>query len=286
MELLEKLHIQHADAAAVTLHNWLSERSVALLLREQPDQLEIGSGVCIQVGERYLVSTVAHNIENLDTSKIEVVPVGARAATAIAIRRFGSRSSVGSSTVDVGWIELEPEDCQRSRAQFISLEHIHPLDHEEGRRACILQGYPAATVDVSAQYSERPLVESDGLLTLSIPPAARRGRHRPGFDIAVEYPPHDKSLDESRLPPPPGLSGGGLWLVPTFEERQVWSPEHSRLIGIQRGWRRAEKEAVCTRVEHWLDLVATDIAETREPIAHARQRWQPLTDRPSAEPES
>jgi hypothetical protein len=57
------------------------------------------------------------------------------------------------------------------------------------------------------------------------------------------------------------LSGGAVWLFPTFPENQVWSPEKARLVAIERGWWREEKEVIATRIEVWLRLVATHTPE-------------------------
>ena len=53
MKILEVLGVKGAEAAAcVTAHDYLSERSAALLLRPRPDQLDIGSAVAIEIGGR------------------------------------------------------------------------------------------------------------------------------------------------------------------------------------------------------------------------------------------
>jgi hypothetical protein len=50
MKLFERLGIKNAaDAAVVTLHEYLSNRSVALLLRDRSGGLDIGSGIAIEM---------------------------------------------------------------------------------------------------------------------------------------------------------------------------------------------------------------------------------------------
>jgi hypothetical protein len=95
-------------------------------------------------------------------------------------------------------------------------------------------------------------------------PSRRRSRADHGT-FAVEYPPHDSSLDSS-LPSPKGVSGGGIWL-PGLDEKALWSPKKARLIGIPRAWWRGYREEVALHIEHWLELVANDIPELKNEIA-------------------
>jgi hypothetical protein len=51
MKLFDRAGIRMTDAgaaASVAFHDYVSDRSAALLLREQPGQLEIGSIVCVK----------------------------------------------------------------------------------------------------------------------------------------------------------------------------------------------------------------------------------------------
>ena len=80
------------------------------------------------------------------------------------------------------------------------------------------------------------------------------------------------SIDNLGLPPPPGISGGGLWLVPRFDEHLVWSAEKARLVGIARGWWKDEREELATRIECWLTLVGTQIPDLRDPVESILQK--------------
>ena len=87
LELFEKLGISgtgrddDVKAAMALSGSHVSDRSVALLIRECADRLEVGSGACVQIGDRYLVATVKHNIQDddgkdLKLSDVEVRPRG------------------------------------------------------------------------------------------------------------------------------------------------------------------------------------------------------------------
>jgi hypothetical protein len=165
---------------------------------------------------------------------------------------------------DVGWLELDPEATLPPRLRFIAPDQIGTQAEEIDRQPCLLQGYPAEQVELPAGADRRPYIESDGLFTLSIAPARRRAPRTAGIDIAVEYPPHDGSLENKGLPAPPGVSGGGIWLVPRFEESPIWTADKAKLVAIARGWWRDDREELATRIECWFSLVRDQIAEVRD----------------------
>lgn len=270
MKLLEHLSISDpGSAASVALHQYVSDRSTALLLRPREHQLEIGSGTCVRIGDCYLIATAGHNLEGLGPRQIEVVPTGAYHEQAIQVIAHGS----SSSSVDVGWLELDPVAVERSRLKAVTLDQLASLSDEGPDAVVVLvQGYPANSVEVPESADSRPHVESDGLVTLVIPPR-ERSSFCAGVDFAVEYPPWDGSLDNSGLPAPPGVSGGGVWQVPIFGEDEIWALERARFIGVARSWLRSERELFAVRVEHWLNLVRKDKTELTLQIDLVVNRW-------------
>ena len=164
--------------------------------------------------------------------------------------------------VDVAWLEIDPS-VHNLDLSFVRLDQVIRSSPTEDRQPCFVQGFPAETVDNPLTTSEIPLVESDGLLTITIAAHRRQSPHRPDVDLGVEYPPHDGSLDGAGLPAPPGASGGGFWLFPRFENDRIWSPEAFKLIGIARGWWKADREFLATRIDRWITLVAEDFPDTR-----------------------
>jgi hypothetical protein len=153
MKLLERAGIRATDAAgaaAVGFHEYVSDRSAALLLREQPGMLEIGSVVCVKIGDRYLAATAAHNVQHLDPARIEVVPFGERRAEALRVCRI--RYPSNTEDEDVACLELDPEQCARARrVRFVPLHQLASITEQPTPVVCFLQGYPAENV-------ERPLI--------------------------------------------------------------------------------------------------------------------------------
>jgi len=258
--LLAKAEINNAaPAAAAMLTNYTSNRSVALLLRSSPASLEVGSGVCVRIDDRYFVATVKHNLQDdsgddLQISDVEVRSRGEKYGEPLRVLRTGL-----SPDLDLAWLELDPEDSKRPHLAFVATDQTGFL-REEHEQPCFLLGYPAQMADKPPDAQQRPLLESAAVLTLSIAPARRRSP-ADNRTFTVEYPPHDGSLDDwaHELH---GISGGGVWLFPRFEDHPVWSPEKARLVGIARSWRRQDRKEVAIRVECWLQLVANQISKT------------------------
>jgi hypothetical protein len=276
LKLFEKLGISGTGkddavkAAMVLSGSHVSDRSVALLIRERADQLEVGSGVCVCIAGRYLVATVKHNIQDDDgkdvpLSGVEVRSRGEKWGEALKVRRAGR-----SPDLDLAWLELNPESLPLPNLHFVAGDDIARLRDEDDLQPCLLQGYPAAIVERPAEAHGRPLLESGPLLTLSIASTRRKGPHDPGT-FALEWPPHDGSLDKL-LPGPHGVSGGGVWLFSKFQDHEVWSPERARLVGLASSWRQQDREEAIVRIECWLELVANQIPELRDEVTTILER--------------
>lgn len=262
MKLFEQLNVKEAyEAASVAHQEYVSNRSVAIFIRPSEGQLLIGSGTCVRLGERFFIATAAHNIPPAGTSGLDVVPMGLGNQPALPIVAVGSVLKRGTVNVDVAYLEIEPSAARFSILSWVTGDQLavrpdnsHPSPH-------LIQGYPADQVKNSD--SPRPQVESDGLTTLSIPATRAAAGFQQGVDLALEWPPHDGSLDHLVLPEPPGVSGGGAWIVPKFSENAVWSAEKSQLASINRSWSRSAKELRGTLIGEWLSLVESAYSDLK-----------------------
>jgi hypothetical protein len=153
----------------------------------------------------------------------------------------------------------DPAAPMPPRLRFVSSDQISSIEKDIDLQPCPLQGYPSDRVQLPINSDQRPFLESDGLFTLSISPGRRRARRNAGIDIAIEYPPHDRSLEGQGLPDPPGVSGGGIWLFPRFVENLIWSADKVKLLAIARGWWREECELLGTKVECWLSMLKEEL---------------------------
>jgi hypothetical protein len=244
-----------AGAAQRTIIDYVSDRSAALVLAPAADHVFIGSAVCIRIEDRYLAATAAHNLEDITSlDQIRVLPCGERGR--------GHSSVVGyrvSSERDLAALEIDA-----SYAKFSTLRFLGPGDLVCGQRhhaeqSFLLQGYPRREAAVHSPDDIEPL--SLGLITCSVPPA------KVGDFLAVEYPPQAEDDAGLELVEPSGISGGGVWLFPSFEKNRLWAPEKARLVAIATSWIEAKHQEVAEPIEFWLQLVVTEFPELAEAIA-------------------
>ena len=247
----------HRDGAG--MESYAVDHSAALLLFPQPCQVDVGSSTCIRIDERYFLATAGHNIEDLeDDSQIKVIVPGTDHAPVPSIGR-NSRRFHGAATVDVAWIELQPEAARQSRLRFLCLSQLSRHDREAH---FYVQGYPSEMVAVGEDTTADLDPLSMGFLTRPIDPSVRGERHQPGVDLAVEYAVHGEAPTIAALPRAPGMSGGGMWQV---------AGEGGRLVAITRTWYSGRRELCGTAIHHWLQLVYVDLPALRsrlEPLLH------------------
>ena len=229
------------STAAVTLLNYLSDRSVALLLRAKSDHLEIGSGCCIEVDGEVLVATAAHNVADLEKNQIDVIAGGVRNAVPIPILDYGWRKDG-----DVAWLRLDRAMIP-DRLRFLRPDQLASIPCTGGL-PCLVVGYPAAQVEVEDSID----LEGRGVMTLSVPTSRSR-------TFTVEYPPHDGSHDADVVPAR-GFSGGGIFWLQEFDSA-IWSPINSPLVAISATWNERTQELHGTTIDAWLDLAKSDLPE-------------------------
>jgi hypothetical protein len=101
--------------------DFVTRRSIALVLKSSKGKPGIGSSTCVQVGSHYLLATAGHVIEDLEDDEIDL-----RAASELSKQRipFVARSCDPRHprpATDVAWIELDPQVVADHRLQFIGL---------------------------------------------------------------------------------------------------------------------------------------------------------------------
>jgi|SRR5215213_5855726 len=245
--------------------DYLSRHSIALVLRDPAGRLDIGSSTCVKIGSHYLLATAAHNIKDIDDNGIDL-----RAASELSRSRlpFIARScspSQPAPPTDVAWIELDERTALQNRLQFIALRDLQVAPGQTREHPFIIQGYPSVSVQGDREHGRQLDLESTMALTMA---AQTEQLPRPlkEYELAVEYPPRDEQDTPIEAPEPHGVSGGGVWRQSRHDEQLVWSPEQAWLVGINTIWFRQSRILYCTRIEAWLQLVATDFPDTVEVV--------------------
>lgn len=241
--------------------DFVTRRSIALILKPPRATPGVGSSTCIQVGSHYLLATAGHVIEDLEDDHIDL-----RAASELSTRRI---SFVGRScypgrprpATDVAWIELDAKTAVDHHLQFIQLGDIHFVPGQTREHPFLIQGYPWAAVLGDRDTGKQLDLESTLALTMAAD-EARLTRPLKNHEFAVEYPPRGAEEKPLEAPEPHGMSGGGTWRQPRHDQTVVWTPDSLWLVGINTLWFSGSKVLYCTKIDSWLELVVNDFADT------------------------
>lgn len=248
---------------------YVSARSAAVVVRDRHGNSATGSSTCIRVGDHLLLATAAHVIEDLDDSRITLIPRGRWSGRGPL--RFSSRSchpGRSAPSSDVAWIEIDPGSAAlASGLRFLELSDLLRGQRSDRDRPFMVHGYPVESAVVAEETAD---VEATAAMTM-MAETHELPRTLGGHELALEWPPRDASNQPMQdVPSPKGVSGGGTWRQPRHDEQIIMSPSHFRLVGVNVRWHRASSILFAVRIEHWLDLVAEDFPDTRELIASVR----------------
>jgi hypothetical protein len=252
------------EAARLTT-NYVSTRSVAIVIRDRAGNTSTGTSTCIQVGRALLLATAGHVIEDIDDERIELIPAAELSTARLTFTARSCNPKRPPPTTDVAWIQLEPAVAKDNRLRFLTLGDLKPNQPFDRNHPFLAHGYPYE----SAIFTPSALdVESTVAYTL-MPEQAELAWNIQAHQVIFEYPPRDANHRPMPAPHPHGMSGGGIWLHPRHDEALVYSPELLRLVAITTKWNQSAGILIATRIEAWLDLVAQDFPEARDEIHHS-----------------
>lgn len=250
------------------------DRSVALLVATRGGGLFIGSAIAIEVIGCYFLATAAHNLEEVSSlEQVRAIPGGRRLERPLHLVDWNCRRENGSHKIDVGWIEVETVSGAASSARFLPISFLYCYAQHQEKTAYYVLGFPEQAVDRQDIVEGVPLLTSVCLGTESVPATESFGPFQDGVDFVVQWPPSDLGRYENKLPRPWGVSGGGVWILPRYEENPRWSFSDLRLAAISRSWHRTSRQLISTTIENWLRLLAQDRPQTRreiEPLLQGR----------------
>lgn len=245
--------------------DYISTRSVAIVIRDSVGNTATGTATCIQVGAHFLLATAGHVIEDVNDDRIELIPAGDLSSTPLPFVKRSCSPRRSASVSDIAWIELEISVAQDNRLRFLTPPDLQPgqlaADRDHG---FLVHGYPHQSAIITPTSSD---VESTVAFTMM---ANEADLHRPlqAYEVALEYPPRDEQDDPIVVAPAAhGLSGGGVWWHPRHEETVLLSPTHMKLVAVNTKWHQATSVLFATRIDEWLDLVARDFPDATADIA-------------------
>ena len=251
--------------AVTAVQQSLMRHSVTLLIwdldADRPKDL--GSATCIELqGVRYLL-TAAHVV--IDS---QGQPLDAR-AIAILFSKDGNTKNtfiqrilaVGGGErdhLDIALLELTAEGAGQiaARKEFLAETRLLQGVSADESRLFAVCGAPRAWLQAS--MVERTVdATTMCYITNSCDPFP--SHLNPAHDIALEYnmtsnisPSHEGTVE---APEPPGLSGGGIWLVTEPREGAFWNPSESKLIGVQNSWGQCAGYVRGTQVKFAISLL-------------------------------
>ena len=242
---------------------YLEDRVVAIVLDSQQSP-RIGTGTCIQVGERFFVATAAHVLTGHGAGEIRLVTQRDEHDGLVEIVGMGRRGGGEYDKVDIAWIELDPRSAARLPKKFIQVHSLRPYCRHLDSDLVFLLGFPSARVVSERMPDGRQWLDFQpvGRTTLEFEEQPVIGRDE--YDFFLRYP--DRGVSDMDGKPvaasdPHGVSGATVWAV-EINEHRIWLPERARVIGIQHSWSRG-KWLRATQVQHWLRLLSEDVPQLR-----------------------
>lgn len=226
------------------------------LMTPEPERQHFGSGTLIRVGDQAYVATAAHLFKGGRIKHLQVC-VGDDSSYTDA---RGVVQMTNDIDVDVALLSFDETENERVVARALPLHQLDVNVRTGAHDLFAVCGVPETGFKVNSdtrtiQFTSRVVgcAAMDPADWPNLDPPAQRDR-----DIFLHYSSRfglDADGNEQGVVNPGGMSGGGVWRVPTKAEG-VWSPEAAQLAGIQRSveeddwnWLRA------TRIQHWLRLV-------------------------------
>lgn len=250
--------------AVKLMTDYITKRSVAIVVRDSRGNVACGTSTCVRVGEHALLATAGHVIEDLEDQRIQLVPDSELSSKPLSfIGRSCSPSKRRRSETDVAWIELASEVAQDHRLKFLALSDLKLNQLSNDRdHPFLINGYPRQRAHLSSTSID---LESNVAFSM-MASDEKLGRPRREYEVITEYPPHDEDDQPiSTAPSAPGFSGGGVWWHPRHDEISIISPSHMKLIAINTRWRSDVSILFSTRIYEWLRLVGEDFPDS-EPL--------------------
>lgn len=211
----------------------------------------VGTSVAFNIGSRFFLATARHVIRQGDALSVALRGYD-KSVTQFAARHV-------HHCADVGVLELRHEDVPRFGGTFVTSDRlIANLDQREENAVAVI-GYPAGLMTTHGPWSVDEN-ESVGICKIKAftflgqtlrlrdwPTSDTLSSPHVGRDLFVRFERENRlhllssagagaslpAVDGS-APSPPGMSGGGIWLMRAAEDKTLWQPR-TLLCGIQSG---------------------------------------------------
>jgi len=244
------------------------KRHTAGIWQQMPYSPAVGSAVLIEIADRLFLATAAHNFSDIPRGgNYTIFPATGSSDTPLVEIRHNFVEYGREGTLDLAWLEIEPQSAARSNIAGLPLRSLEPYHQLDSVRFWYnVIGFPWERRSV-----QRSAVEDRYLIPLMLYTTSPAQGLRPDSDeLLLDYP--EKGLnaqDERHLPHPGGLSGGPIWSVPILaaNDTQLWTLDRFRLVGIVTHYLRTSQRLLGVPMRNWLRLLVDDNPELSPQIA-------------------
>lgn len=219
----------------------------------------VGSGTCVEIGNRLFVATAAHNFKDLQNGG-RVVLFSGRGSTLIRLKEVGHNylSYGAPKTLDVAWVEINQDSAAQSNLLGIPLRSIAPY-HSLDESYYSITGIPS-------ERSKIDIENKQARVTLLPIIYYTHAASKPGVadaDLFLNYPIGSVNTENQLVPTddPYGMSGGGIWYTPPMDVSQVWSLAAYPLVGIVVSFLPQSRQICGLQMHRWLSLLHKDHPE-------------------------
>lgn len=257
--------LKRFEQAIAAVQHSLARHSVTLLIWDldvdRPDSL--GSATCIELrGIRYLL-TAAHVVhdkqgQQVDLRAINVIFRRNGGTNNAFVRRILAAGGGPQDSLDIALLELSAEGANEIATSKDFLPETRVLKGVSSDESRLFAVYGAPERLSRASLADKTF-SAGTMCYVSICCDSFPSHLDRSHDIALEY---NKTSNISpsqegtvEAPDPPGLSGGGIWLITEPQEGVFWDPSESKLIGVQNRWRPSAGYVRGTQVQFAISLL-------------------------------
>jgi hypothetical protein len=230
-----------------------------------------GTGVLVQVGEKYFLVTAAHVLDftifhDIPYALLDPGPDGGFAhLDALACwtspippsRDANERRMRRDDPFDVGYLEL-PEDLANRLKVVYKFVTLREMDLKARPRPgfYLVHGFPAF---LSSVDDKAGTITAEPMRYVTLLADDTEDGFNPLVDIRLQYPEVGVSPDQKdvHMPTPGGISGCGIWRIAEIKPASQWKSEDIKLVGIEHMLRMngAQRYLQGTRIIYALQAI-------------------------------
>jgi hypothetical protein len=212
------------------------------------------------------LSTAAHNFQDVPNGgRFRLFSASSSTETPLTALAWNHGNYGKPGTLDAAWLEIDRQSASENKLAGVSLDRVDPYhESDPDRIEYEVVGFPIELhtlerTETRNLYRATPIVYNTHL---------GRGAKLGDDELLLDYSGTAETDDGTvKLPYPGGMSGGGIWSVPIFEDEEIWSAAKFNVVGITTHYLPSSGQLRGSRMHHWLRLVHDDVPELREHIA-------------------